>query len=178
MTQPGEDNLSKVEELKKRLFSRNYQMKVDHRDNFSPLPSQQVPEAWQGESEKPKLSEQIFMKTSFFKKFFLLNAAAECGIFDALCKWAIRRHPNKSITWVMKKYYHIGSSWTFQGWTKGKDGNKQYQQLFNIAKLPIRRHVKVRGAANPYDPNYVDYFKNRNDKRDRNTWSRLPETAL
>jgi hypothetical protein len=73
MTQPGEDKLSKVEELKKRLFSRNYQMKVEHRDNFSPLPSQQVPEAWQGESEKPKLGEQIFMKTSFFKKFFLFS---------------------------------------------------------------------------------------------------------
>ena len=76
MTQPGEDKLSKVEELKKRLFSRNYQMKVEHRDNFSPLPSQQVPEAWQGESEKPKLGEQIFMKTSFFKKFFLFSCSS------------------------------------------------------------------------------------------------------
>ncbi len=30
--------------------------------------------------------------------------------------------------------------------------------LFRMASIPIRRHVKVCGDANPYDPQHADYF--------------------
>jgi len=36
-----------------------------------------------------------------------------------------------------------------------------------MADVPIRRHLKIRGAANPYDPADRDYFKDRADRQRR-----------
>lgn len=33
--------------------------------------------------------------------------------------------------------------------------------LFRIASIPIRRHVKIQGKANPNDPAWAAYFKRR-----------------
>ena len=33
--------------------------------------------------------------------------------------------------------------------------------LFRMTSLSIRRHVKIQGTANPYDPDWAVYFKRR-----------------
>lgn len=33
--------------------------------------------------------------------------------------------------------------------------------LFQIAKVPIERHVKIRNAATPFDPQYQEYLVKR-----------------
>jgi hypothetical protein len=33
--------------------------------------------------------------------------------------------------------------------------------LLLASRIPIKRHVKVRGEANPYDPAYETYFEKR-----------------
>ena len=38
--------------------------------------------------------------------------------------------------------------------------------LFHAASVPIRRHVKIKGAANPYDPVWADYFAQRTHERE------------
>ena len=42
-------------------------------------------------------------------------------------------------------------------------GKLQSIQLFSAAKVPIQRHVKIRGEANPYDPKWELYFEERLD---------------
>jgi RNA-directed DNA polymerase len=42
----------------------------------------------------------------------------------------------------------------------------------------IRRHLKIKMDANPYDPAFKEYLKKRKDKRGRNTWKEFPKTAL
>ncbi len=37
--------------------------------------------------------------------------------------------------------------------------------LFQIAKVPIERHVKIRSAATSFDPQYQDYLAKRKPKR-------------
>lgn len=84
--------------------------------------------------------------------------SVEHAIFKALWRWAKRRHPNKGARWVKDKYFHRKGSlkWVFSGEHDG-----QMRHLFSAASVPIRRHVKVSGEANPYDPAWETYFEHR-----------------
>ena len=35
------------------------------------------------------------------------------------------------------------------------------KRLYRMARTAIERHIKVKGEANPYDPQYADYFEKR-----------------
>jgi RNA-directed DNA polymerase len=87
------------------------------------------------------------------------------AIFKALWRWAKRRHPNKSRKWIKKKYFHsIGHrNWVFCGQIKAKDGKTRQVQLFDVPSVPIKRHIKIKGDANPYDPAWEIYFEKRLD---------------
>jgi len=89
--------------------------------------------------------------------------AIDSAIFQALWRWARRRHPNKGKRWVKAKYFHsIGTrNWVFTGETVDQHGNVKERRLTKAADVPIRRHVKIQGAANPYDPAWETYFEHR-----------------
>lgn len=44
-----------------------------------------------------------------------------------------------------------------------RDGTKKTADLFTVVSTPIRRHVKIKGEANPYDPRWETYFEKRLD---------------
>ena len=68
--------------------------------------------------------------------------------------------------------------WQFHGWQKIMDMDCQFN-LFQIAKVPIERHVKIRSAATPFDPQYQEYLAKRKSKRlARNSWNEPAPTAL
>ncbi len=80
------------------------------------------------------------------------------AIFQALWRWAKRRHPKKSERWVKQKYFKTlnGRDWVFFGEDNGK-----LRHLFHATSIPIRRHTKVDGEANPFDPAWEVYFEKR-----------------
>ena len=84
-------------------------------------------------------------------------------IIRALLRWIKRRHPEKNANWKYQKYFraHGMRRWIFSVKTKNKRGEYNFLDLFTAARLPIRRHIKIRAEANPYDPNYTNYFLNR-----------------
>ncbi len=84
-------------------------------------------------------------------------------IFRALWQWARRRHLNKSGKWVAKRYWHsLGSRlWVFAAKYTDDEGKPSYVRLMHAADVSIRRHVKVRSAANPFDPQWNDYYEAR-----------------
>ena len=45
------------------------------------------------------------------------------------------------------------------------DGKKEYRDLIKAGWTHIVRHVKIQGEANPYDPNWNEYFLNRKKKK-------------
>jgi hypothetical protein len=51
--------------------------------------------------------------------------------------------------------------WIFSVKVKNKKGDYSFLDLFTASQLPIRRHVKIRAEANPYDPQYAEYFSER-----------------
>jgi RNA-directed DNA polymerase len=84
-------------------------------------------------------------------------------IFKKLGRWARRRHRGKSARWVRAKYFTRPSDgrWRFRGTVQDADGGTQAVVLFQARSTAIRRHVKIRGTANPYDPNWELYFEER-----------------
>lgn len=85
------------------------------------------------------------------------------NIFCMLWQWTKRRHPNKSAQWRKQKYYrHLAlRDWLFFAKTHDKDGFTSHLDLAEAAKVKIRRHLKIKGSANPYELAYDDYFDNR-----------------
>jgi RNA-directed DNA polymerase len=85
------------------------------------------------------------------------------NIFSSLWQWARRRHPNKSPRWFKPKYFdrHGNRDWSFFGETCDDEGRPTKVWLYYSKSTPIKRHVKVKGEANPYDPTYETYFEER-----------------
>jgi RNA-directed DNA polymerase len=82
----------------------------------------------------------------------------DTAIFTMLWSWAKRRHPTKAKGWVAQKYFRTRRRrhWIFFGQQAGHE-----LELFRAGDVPIQRHVKIRGAANPYDPQWEVYFEER-----------------
>src|SRR6266403_888274 len=65
--------------------------------------------------------------------------------------------------WIKEKYFHsIGQrNWVFCGEVEEQDGTTRKVQLFSAHTVPIERHTKIKGDANPYDPTWEMYFEER-----------------
>ena len=80
-----------------------------------------------------------------------------------LWRWACRRHPSKSKTWIKNRYFlRVGTrNWVFNTKVKGDDGKVRLVRLALASDTPIRRHAKIKGTANPFDPDWELYFEKR-----------------
>ena len=68
------NKLNRLEELKDKLFSKNYQTKIEHRDSLSRLRRKDILDSWEAEEKIERdAEEKFFMKTSMFKKFFIFS---------------------------------------------------------------------------------------------------------
>lgn len=83
-------------------------------------------------------------------------------IFKMLWQWAKRRHPNKGLGWIKKKYFKTreNRNWCFATRAKKRDG-MEWQELFQATSVSIRRHVKIKAEANPFDKEWRTYFRKR-----------------
>jgi RNA-directed DNA polymerase len=94
-------------------------------------------------------------------------SSIDSHIWQMLWKWASRRHPMKGARWVRNRYFRADGhrSWDFA--TKGQaDTNTSGCRLFRAMTVPITRHVKIRGLANPFDPVWTTYFVHRRMTKD------------
>ena len=79
-------------------------------------------------------------------------------IWQKLFRWSRRRHPHKGSRWVVGKYFKPNHrSQVFFG--TEDDGRKSF--IFRLSELPIKRHTPILSSANPFDPEYEQYFENR-----------------
>lgn len=90
-----------------------------------------------------------------------------------LKRWSYRRHTNKSRRWIKDKYFiKVGNrDWIF-GFRYKDCEEETIFALRRLADIPIRRHVKVKCEANPYDPTWDAYFLRRKQKSSRTRTSR------
>ena len=95
-------------------------------------------------------------------------------VWKYLWKWSKRRHPMKGKRWIYDRYFRTinGVKWQFSCETKGRRGNSKLNTLFDIAKHPIIRHIKVKGTASLFDAELLDYWENRSKKLGKSRWAK------
>jgi len=90
---------------------------------------------------------------------------AEMVLWHSLWRWAKRRHSEKSVVWIAERYWHrLGRRRRLFAVLAGSDAQRSRSvvaRLVDPTETPIRRHVKVKSDANPFDPNWREYFENR-----------------
>ncbi|MBM0745101.1 reverse transcriptase N-terminal domain-containing protein (plasmid) [Phormidium sp. CLA17] len=73
-------------------------------------------------------------------------------IFQQLRAWARRRHPNKSLYWIIHRYWRMESG---ENWRFSVTLNGQPMHLLKHRDTPIVRHIKVQGNRSPYDGDWL-----------------------
>jgi RNA-directed DNA polymerase len=70
-------------------------------------------------------------------------------LHNKLQRWARRRHPGKSHTWVVQRYWqsHGKRHWVFASIDR--------VPLHTHADTPIERHAKVQGTRSPFDGDWI-----------------------
>jgi len=83
-------------------------------------------------------------------------AHVDTAIFNALWRWARRRHPTKGKRWVKDRYCGRSGNrnWRFCGKAKDQEGNTTHNWLCLASATPITRYNKIKGDCNPYDPTW------------------------
>jgi RNA-directed DNA polymerase len=100
-------------------------------------------------------------------------AKVDHAIFRVLWRWALRRHAKKSRHWIKAKYFARvgGQNWVFHDQVTGRRGEERTVRLYHTSSTSIQRHTKIKGAANPYDPQWETYFEGRLQTKMYNTLS-------
>jgi len=95
-------------------------------------------------------------------------------LWSKLWRCASRRHPSKSQRWIEDQYFHtVGlRNWVFPSASVDAEGQRVTHTLLAMADTPIRRHRKLHGDANPYDPAWAAYFDARFER-----WMKEPRRS-
>jgi len=89
-------------------------------------------------------------------------------VFEQLWRMLRRRHSNKSKKWLFKKYWTAsGRDHVFAVKAKSAKGVGKLYQVVRAGAIGIKRHIKIKAAANPYLSEYAGYFWERRHKKER-----------
>jgi RNA-directed DNA polymerase len=77
-------------------------------------------------------------------------------IWQALWRWARRRHPKKGLRWLKRRYFAPTGSrqWVFHDFAVTEDGRKIAVKLCKAIDTKIVVHKKVEGDLNPFLPEW------------------------
>ncbi len=79
-----------------------------------------------------------------------------------------KRHPRKSKTWLFREYWNnTERKHIFVVKSKAGKGIEKVYQVVRIGSIGIRRHIKIKAAANPYAPEFAKYFWIRRNVKER-----------
>jgi len=87
-------------------------------------------------------------------------------VFEELWRMLRQRHSRKSKKWLFKEYWTAsGRDHIFAVKAKSAEGVKKLYQVVRVSAIGIRRHIKIKAAANPYMPEFGRYFWERRHKK-------------
>ncbi|MFF3942977.1 group II intron reverse transcriptase/maturase [Streptomyces phaeofaciens] len=90
-------------------------------------------------------------------------AALDHYMWKRMFRWAKRRHPKKSKTWVVDRYWGAFSRTRNDRWVFGDKNTGRY--LYKFGWTRIERHTPVKGTASKDDPALESYWVARTKKR-------------
>ena len=108
-------------------------------------------------------------------------------IWERLWHWCRRRHPKKNGHWIADRYFVREGTrgWIFQASrrvVKGQivkrpgDKDRPYPTLRLMADTKIKRHIKIKQDANPYDAEWELYFEQRMTRKMKTDLRGKPRT--
>lgn len=102
----------------------------------------------------------LFHRSSASKRIF---DYVDSRIFHELEHWMHRRHPRKTLLWCYRKYLtSVGNrNYVLQATFQDRRDQPRTIRLYKAADVPIKRHVKIKAAANPFLPEWESYFEER-----------------
>ncbi len=90
-------------------------------------------------------------------------------VYQQLWRMIQRRHRKKSKKWLSQKYWSLKKSHSiFSVRSKTKKKGSCLYQVIRLSSIGIKRHIKIKAKANPYDSEYGGYIwrrKNRKESR-------------
>ncbi len=87
-------------------------------------------------------------------------------VFERLWRMLKRRHRKKSKEWLVHKYWtHSKRRWMFTVKGKNKKGPCIYQ-VIRLCSLGIKRYIKIKADANPYEAKYAGYIWLRRNRKE------------
>ena len=148
---------SAVKSIKMRIrdIFRKYRGKPAHLLIFKLNP---VIRGW-ANYHKMIVSKEIFFKVGNY-------------IYNEIWRWIKYNHPNKGKKWAWKRYFRNG---IFSDLDKKQ--HKLYF-LFRITSVKIQRHIKIKGACNPFDIQWDEYLKKRKNIRSKNNFMNKQNTVI
>ena len=78
-------------------------------------------------------------------------------------RWALRRHPQKTRSWIKDRYFGSFHSRRDDHWVFGDHHSGRY--LYKFAWTVIQRHIPVKATASKDDPSLAEYWAARTRKR-------------
>lgn len=89
-------------------------------------------------------------------------------VFAQLWRMLRQRHGRKPRKWLFRKYWSAtGRKHVFAVKSETAKGVEKLYQVVRICAIGIKRHIKIKAAANPYLPEYAGYFWERRHKKGR-----------
>jgi len=80
-------------------------------------------------------------------------------VFEQLWRMVRRRHQNKSKGWLINRYWSAtGRKHRFAVRAKTASGKTTVYEVIKLHAIGIRRYIKIKADANPYLPEYAEYF--------------------
>lgn len=141
LIKPAKSSILKIKGKVRELIKMNKSIKT--KDLIKLL--NQVLRGW-GNNYRHVVSKNIF-------------SSIDHEIWKMTWQWAKRRHPKKMLKWIKRKYFQsVGT----RNWVFKEKGSKT--ALLKLGDIPIRRHIKIKADANPYDPDWSDYFIKRSQR--------------
>lgn len=87
------------------------------------------------------------------------------SIFLSIWNWCKKRHKSKNSSWIRKKYFIQKGQRQWCFYAKTQSGNKKNLLTLTLASdTRIQRHVKIKAGASVYNPDFKEYFRNREKK--------------
>ncbi len=78
-------------------------------------------------------------------------------VFEQLWRMVRRRHQNKTKGWLIKKYWSAAGKHVFSILHKYKKKTR-ILKVIRASSIGINRHIKIKAEANPYLPEFSNYF--------------------
>ncbi|HAT8127272.1 TPA: group II intron reverse transcriptase/maturase [Legionella pneumophila] len=120
---------------------------------------------WSGADLISALNPIIKGWANYYRRVVSKETFAEIDnyIFQKTFNWTMRKFHGNTRYKAVDRYFRNRSlfrRWIFSDIVK-QNGNKKYVCINKMMDTKIQRHVKIRSQANPYLPEYIEYFNDR-----------------